>query len=50
MFRGKTKGHDLDILVTHPVSGEEKELLKKILEALSMFFVVNCLEFEILIF
>jgi hypothetical protein len=34
-FRGKKQGHDLDILVTHPISGEEKGLLERILENLS---------------
>ena len=35
LLRGKAFGHDLDILVTHPVSGEEKGLLVKILDGLS---------------
>ena len=34
-YRGKKQGHDLDILVSHKFSGEEKGLLVKILECLS---------------
>jgi hypothetical protein len=35
IIRGKKQGHDLDILVSHKISGEEKGLLTKILECLS---------------
>lgn len=33
-FRGKRSGHDVDILLSHPKEGEEKELLPALLQAL----------------
>jgi hypothetical protein len=32
--RGKTSGHDIDILITHPVAGEEKGILDKVIAKL----------------
>jgi hypothetical protein len=34
LLRGKTSGHDIDILVTHPIHGEEGSLLDKLIEKL----------------
>lgn len=33
-FRGKTSGHDVDFLITHPVEGEEEGLLRKVIACL----------------
>ena len=39
--RGKQTGHDVDILVTHPVLGEETDLLLKIIHALGNRWIQN---------
>lgn len=37
LIRGKQTGHDVDFLITHPILGEEKELLTKIIEVLGFY-------------
>ena len=45
--RGKQTGHDVDILVTHPVLGEETGLLLQIIEALGNGRIQNFRNSEI---
>ncbi|XP_064600872.1 DNA nucleotidylexotransferase-like [Liolophura sinensis] len=40
--RGKPKGHDVDLLITHPVEGEEQGLLGNLLQRLESRDVVLC--------
>nr|XP_002122503.1 DNA-directed DNA/RNA polymerase mu-like isoform X2 [Ciona intestinalis] len=37
--RGKTKGHDLDLMISHPIEGKEEGLLGLILDQLKEHFV-----------
>ncbi len=36
-FRGKSDGHDIDLLISHPVEGKEEGLLHKLLHRLSKY-------------
>lgn len=42
IFRGKPKGHDVDLLITHPIEGEEQGLLGNLLKRLESRDLVLC--------